>query len=60
MKNLFVTVALLSNVNAQDNNEPFGAALKYIPEEVAHNYNFIDPKKKWEPDHGLTADDFKP
>ena len=58
MKYIFVYLALLTHTKADD--EAFGVALKYIPEEVAHHYNFIDPKKKWDPDHGLTADDFKP
>ena len=37
-----------------------GSVLKYIPDEVSHHYNVIDPKVKWLPDHGLSSEDFKP
>ena len=37
-----------------------GSVLKYIPDDVAHHYNAIDPKVKWLPDHGLSPEDFKP
>ena len=36
------------------------SVLKYIPEDVQHHYNFIDPKVKWQPNHGFSAEDFKP
>ena len=62
-----LTLVLLTTVNAQvpprahnRNPEALGAALKYIPDEVAQHYNFIDPKKKYEPNHNITAEDLKP
>jgi hypothetical protein len=61
-----LTLVLMVQINAQvppraHNKDPeaLGAALKYIPEEVSHHYNFIDPKKKWEPNHNITAEDLK-
>ena len=45
---------------ADDQEIKFGTALKYIPDEVKKHYNFIDPKIKWRPDHGLTDEHFKP
>ena len=60
MKSIFALLSLPCYILCQEQDEPYGAALKYIPEELKHEYNFIDPKKKHEPDHGLTPEDFKP
>lgn len=64
MKNIIaVYILLLTHLDARPgrahNNDPesLGVALKYIPDDVKHHYNFQDPKKKYEPNHNITAED---
>jgi len=68
MKTILTFLVLLTQTHVEarpgraHNNDAdaLGVALKYIPDDVAHNYNFIDPKKKYEPNHNITASDLKP
>jgi hypothetical protein len=53
-------LAYLSICCSVSSAQEMAHVLRYIPEDVQHHYNFIDPKVKWLPDHKFSAEDFKP